>query len=683
MKKFTLLFISLFISVASFAQETAGLYQTVVFDFVQNVWGIPNYTSSFTSVKEAKEYTYGDWTIKIVPELNKNKGGFYYDDKQPNYPGKNCLYLPYKGSKIVLPKFDFPVDKIVLVGHPEATAYPNVEMSVCVDGKEVSNRSKGTTGTYTYEIESGYQDAGNIYEMVIASSSTTSIMYITAIKVYPATNKLEAPVFDMPSGVYTGPIDITMTSPTTEIEGVEDVIYYYTTDGMEPEEESEETEDGKITISKSCTLKAVVSLTYNEDEYMSESTSAEYIISESATATKATEIESGRYFIAADGRIATQFEKRDFIATKEIDEIAEEKITDAEYYLFSLEATSDGFFIKDGIGNYISIDAAEPHLISTNTEKPFFAWNINIEDGFAKISINNVFLVYDAEKSFFTKSEGINDQTVFPVLYQYTERVQEEEGEGNEGGEDDSTDTPEEGEGNEGGEDDSTDTPEEGEGNEGDEGDSTDTPEEGEGNEGGEGDNTDTPEEGDDNEDGEGDNTDTPEEGDDNEDGEGDSTDTPEEGEGNEGGEDDSTDTPEEGEGNEGGEGDSTDTPEEGEGNEGGEDDSTDTPEEGEGNEGGEGDSTDTPEEGEGGEDDSTDTPEEGEGNEGGEGDSTDTPEEGEGNEGGEGDVEEGIEEIAATSNAIIYDITGRRISEITKPGIYIINGKKVIKRTV
>lgn len=45
------------------------------------------------------------------------------------------------------------------------------------------------------------------------------------------------------------------------------------------------------------------------------------------------------------------------------------------------------------------------------------------------------------------------------------------------------------------------------------------------------------------------------------------------------------------------------------------------------------------------------------------------------------GSVTEGIEEIQGDDDAIrgIYDLTGRRIDEITAPGIYIVNGKKVL----
>ena len=110
MKKITLLFISLFLSFGTiFAQSATELYQTVVFDFVYNGWGIPNYSPSFSSVKQAKEYTYNNWTIKIDPTAQK--GNFYYDNRDnTNQRGFNCLRLASQGSKIVLPAFGFPVE---------------------------------------------------------------------------------------------------------------------------------------------------------------------------------------------------------------------------------------------------------------------------------------------------------------------------------------------------------------------------------------------------------------------------------------------------------------------------------------------------------------------------------------------------------------------------------------------
>lgn len=425
MKKITLLFISLFLSFGTiFAQSATELYQTVVFDFVYNGWGIPNYSPSLSSVKQAKEYTYNNWTIKIDPTAQK--GNFYYDNRDNiNQRGFNCLRLANQGSKIVLPAFGFPVEKIVLSGHPEATDYPNVEMSVFVGENEVSNTSTGTAETYTYEIASDYQAAGNIYEMVIKSSGNSSVMFITSIKVYPATNRLEAPVFDKAAGVYTEPIDVIMSSPTANIEGVENVIYYYTTDGYEPDEECDETEDGEITISESCTLKAVVSLDYNGKSYISESSSAEYIMSKSVTATKAEEIGDGSYFIAANGNIATLFNKND-ITSKEIAATEGDKITDAEYFAFTFESTNGNFNIKDGAGNYIQIDI-RGILMSSKSPVSGSAWNVYTENGVAKISNNDFYLVYSEETKSFTITNATDENTIFPTLYRIVEENNDSE----------------------------------------------------------------------------------------------------------------------------------------------------------------------------------------------------------------------------------------------------------------
>ena len=42
-----------------------------------------------------------------------------------------------------------------------------------------------------------------------------------------------------------------------------------------------------------------------------------------------------------------------------------------------------------------------------------------------------------------------------------------------------------------------------------------------------------------------------------------------------------------------------------------------------------------------------------------------------------------GIKEVSSDTNrpTVIYDLMGRRVQEMTRPGIYIVNGKKVIKK--
>ena len=48
---------------------------------------------------------------------------------------------------------------------------------------------------------------------------------------------------------------------------------------------------------------------------------------------------------------------------------------------------------------------------------------------------------------------------------------------------------------------------------------------------------------------------------------------------------------------------------------------------------------------------------------------------------GGTTDIDEVSDEVTDEDGNVktVYDLTGRRIQEITKPGIYIVNGKKVL----
>ena len=182
MRKFTL-FLALMVTVATSVYAQATLNETVVYDFANNILEIPGYDMvNFRGVKTAETYT--DGTVSITIDPTANKGEFYYEN--------GYLRIAKPGSKIILPAFDFAVEKIEVIGHPSATSYQNVDMNVYVGGIAVSTACIGSTETYTYEIAADKQEAGNVYELVIGSNggNYSSIMFITYIKVYPRDNKL-------------------------------------------------------------------------------------------------------------------------------------------------------------------------------------------------------------------------------------------------------------------------------------------------------------------------------------------------------------------------------------------------------------------------------------------------------------------------------------------------------------
>ena len=410
MRKFTF-FVALMVAFVTSASAQATLNETVVFDFTNGAWGIPTMEeNNYSSIKTAGEYTDGVNTIKIDPTANK--GSYIYDSK-------GFLNLGKPGSKIVLPAFGFAVAKIEVVGHPSASSYPNVDMNVYVGKTAVSTPCIGSTATSTFEIAADKQAAGNTYELVIGSNggNYSSYAYITYIKVYPAENKLEAPVIDLASGVYVGEQTVKVHSATADIEGVTDVIYYYTTDGNEPTAEDEET-DGEITISESCILKVVVELTYGDKVYTSASSSAEYIISEEVTYSKSSAVESGSYFLVADGKVSTPINGTT-LKTKETT-INGDNVTEAIYYALTLEETSAGYHIKDVNGNYIYNTMMTPHKLASSTSAPMDSWTITItddENSTATIACNDYVIVYNNGEFVAVDSNAVPATAVYPTLY--------------------------------------------------------------------------------------------------------------------------------------------------------------------------------------------------------------------------------------------------------------------------
>lgn len=410
MRKFTL-FVALMVAFVTSASAQATLNETVVFDFTYDAWGIPTMEeNNYSSIKTANEYTDGVNTIKIDPTANK--GSYIYDSK-------GFLNLGKPGSKIILPAFGFAVEKIEVVGHPSATSYPNVDMNVYVGKTAVSTPCIGSTATSTFEIAAGNQAAGNIYELVIGSNggNYSSYAYITYIKVYPAENKLEAPVIDLASGVYVGEQTVNVHSATADLEGVTDVTYYYTTDGNEPTVEDEET-DGEITITESCTLKVVVELTYGNKVYTSASSSAEYIISEEVTYPKATVMACGKYFISANNTIALPFNNG--ILPVQPTTANGENITDAANYAYSFECagSAGNFYIKDANGLYLTASAmGTKDEIKTSTTYHNSAWSVTIEDGVAKIRKDGFVLAYENNAIVVVREENATDATIYPSLY--------------------------------------------------------------------------------------------------------------------------------------------------------------------------------------------------------------------------------------------------------------------------
>ena len=162
MKKFLL---SIFAVLFAFAGVQA---QEVTLDFTSNGWGFPSGSSNKTTAQ--KTYTNSGYSIV----LEGGGSGHYYNTT-------GYLMLGKENATLTLPVFDFAVSKIEVVGKSGASA--NTLENIYVGNTAVSTQCKGSANTNTFEINSDYQAAGNVYVLKIESDHNAQITKINIYKV--------------------------------------------------------------------------------------------------------------------------------------------------------------------------------------------------------------------------------------------------------------------------------------------------------------------------------------------------------------------------------------------------------------------------------------------------------------------------------------------------------------------
>ena len=134
-------------------------------DFTTNAWNLPT-----TKTVDEQSFTNGGYTIKVKGTTGN---GYQFNSST------KCLLMGKSGATLTLPAFDFTTTKIVVTGKSGASG--SVIQNIFVGSTEVSTATTGATGTNTYEINSSYQAAGNVYVLKVTSAHNTQI---TKIEVY-------------------------------------------------------------------------------------------------------------------------------------------------------------------------------------------------------------------------------------------------------------------------------------------------------------------------------------------------------------------------------------------------------------------------------------------------------------------------------------------------------------------
>lgn len=410
--RFTLMAVMMLICGAISAQE-------VTLDFTDNSkWKLPE--GSANKATKSQEFSNGTYTVTLAAQT-----GYYFNTD-------GYLMLGKQGSTLTLPKFDFAVSKIEVVGHAGASA--SVGQNIFVGDKAVSTETKGAamdtgdknkTGdakTNTYEINAAYQAAGNQYTLKVTSKHNTQITKILVYKQSGAVKENPALAFSVDKvnhevGTdFTAPTFSKKTTASVKFSSDNEAVATVNAEGVI----ALGTEEGKAVI----TAEAA-----ENDEYAAGTATCTVYVWHYVTYKKATAIESGKkYLIVAqrDGNTyyampCKESYKYGYLSTvmKEgtLDELKVESSYDDNFVFAEFE---DGYSIQDCYGRYLYMDGEHA---SFQLGKEPVAWELESSDNGTFSLTNNGKFIQFGQGTF--KSFGayaiMQDITVLPMLFKMVE----------------------------------------------------------------------------------------------------------------------------------------------------------------------------------------------------------------------------------------------------------------------
>lgn len=414
--RFTLMAVMMLICGAISAQE-------VTLDFTTNdKWKLPT-----AATRESQGFTDGAYTITLASPSKGKKEGY----KFVSYNGSNYLILGKQGATLTLPKFNFAVSKIVVEGNKGASAA--VKQNIFVGDKAVSTetigaaekadpQSDGPAKTNTYEIDPGFQAAGNQYVLKVTSAHNTQITKVLIYKQEGAVKKnaklafSEEKVNHEVGTDFTSPTFSWETTATVKFSSDNEAVATVNAEGVI----ALGTEEGKAVI----TAEAA-----ENDKYAAGKATCTIYVWHYVTYKKATAIESGKkYLIVAqrDGNTyyaMPQKETANFgylntlMKKGTLDELKIESSYDDNFVFAKYE---DGYSIQDCYGRYLYMD--DEHAAFQLGKEPV-AWELEASDNGTFSLTNNGKFIQFGQGTF--KSFGayaiMQDITVLPMLFKMVE----------------------------------------------------------------------------------------------------------------------------------------------------------------------------------------------------------------------------------------------------------------------
>lgn len=410
--RFTLMAVMMLICGAISAQE-------VTLDFTDNSkWKLPEGSSK--KLKESKEFSNGTYTVVLTAATS----GYYFNTD-------GYLMLGKKDATLTLPKFDFAVSKIEVIGHAGASA--SVLQNIFVGNVAVSTETKGaaldtnpqSTGdakTNTYEINAAYQAAGNQYTLKVTSKHNTQITKILIYKQSGAVKKNPALAFSVDKVNHEVGTDF--TSPTFSWDTTAAVKF-----SSDNEAVATVNAEGVIALGTEEGKAVITAEAAENDKYAAGKATCTIYVWHYVTYKKATAIESGKkYLIVAqrDGNTYYAMPQKEtanfgYLNTQmkegTLDELKIESSYDDNFVFAEFE---DGYSIQDCYGRYLYMD--NEHASFQLGKEPV-AWELEASDNGTFSLTNNGKFIQFGQGTF--KSFGayaiMQDITVLPMLFKMVE----------------------------------------------------------------------------------------------------------------------------------------------------------------------------------------------------------------------------------------------------------------------
>lgn len=389
--------------------------QTVTLDFTDNSkWKLPE--GSANKATKSQEFSNGTYTVTLAAQT-----GYYFNTD-------GYLMLGKQGSTLTLPKFDFAVSKIEVVGHAGASA--SVGQNIFVGDKAVSTETKGAamdtgnpqkTGdakTNAYEIDPGYQAAGNQYILKVTTKQNTQITKILIYKQDGAVKKNAKLAFSEEKVNHEA--GTPFTAPTFSKETTAAVKF-----SSNNEKVATVNAEGVIALGTEEGEAVITAESAENDVYAAGKATCTIYVWHYVTYKKVTEIESGKkYLIVAQRDDKTYYAMPQketanygYLQTQSkegtLDELKIESSYDDNFVFTSFE---DGYSIQDCYGRYLYMDAEHAAF---QLGKEAAAWSVEkSENGTFMLTNNGKYIQFGdgAYTSFGAYAEKM-DKTVLPMIF--------------------------------------------------------------------------------------------------------------------------------------------------------------------------------------------------------------------------------------------------------------------------